>query len=95
MESYDLDNLPFLLIMLTAKGENMSGTPYIGFGNEQLDVAPSIGKTAKCKVCGADVPIQESSSLGLESISHCGKTWLVGFKGKSIENIKPKCSGKI
>jgi hypothetical protein len=77
------------------EGKNRMKDPYIGFGNDQLESAPLIGKTAKCKVCGADVLIEESCPPGLQFISHCGKSWLVGINGKDIQNTKPACSGKV
>lgn len=70
-------------------------TPYIGFGNDQLNFAPKLRKTAKCPKCGVKVKIEESTPPGLQFISHCGEMWLVGINGKDIQNIKPACSGKI
>jgi hypothetical protein len=73
----------------------MSKTPYVRFGNEQLASAPNLGKTAKCPKCGAEVQIENSEPPILQFITHCGKSWLVGVKGKDIRNVKPACSGKL
>jgi len=68
-------------------------THFIGFEDEQLEKAEKLGKTAKCPKCGEDVEIKKTGALHF--INHCGSQWLVGIRGKNIQNVKPICSGEI
>jgi len=71
-------------------------TPYIGFGNEQLENAPELPEKVPCNKCGKLCQVKSSKpSKTIQYIHHCGNTWLVGLKGKMVDHIKPKVSGAV
>ena len=69
----------------------MSDTPFVSFGNDELDKARHIGEQEKCPSCGElhDVEYGRDVHTGEQSKTlafvKCGdKTFLVGLNGKRI-----------
>jgi len=76
-------------------------TPYIGFGNDQLEGAPLVkdGDLIFCPHCFSEHAVARSwssdGSISLDTYC-CGETaYLCGMNGKLIMGVKPACSGSI
>lgn len=72
-------------------------TPYIGFGNETLNLRTKLGESAKCPECGTLCKVKDSKPPKIQFI-HCEKCnadYLVGIEGKSVVDIKPDVSGEV
>jgi len=68
------------------------GTPYMSFGNDEINSAPDLTDPVQCHVCKGHHPAQPSETRGdgpatvLQFIAcdKTGKTYLVGINGKDI-----------
>lgn len=77
-------------------------TPFIGFGNDQLQDQPTVrkGDLVACDTCKGVHPVElgkvngeEDGTLGFIS---CGdKHFLVSIGGKLCAGVKPAVSGKL
>lgn len=69
------------------------GTPYMAFGNDEIDSAPPLLDPVLCHICNKPHDIQPAtpadgndSTMSLQFIicESNGKTYLVGINGKDI-----------
>ena len=51
---------------------------------DELEKADTVGEYEECLICGALVKVDVTDDKILSFIKCCGKTYLVGIKGKSI-----------
>ena len=88
---------------LLKKGNRKMGTPYIGFGNEQLKQLPSAkeGMLVECKKCGKDHPLrcgkdEQGNKTNILMFYKCDNNLYLGaINGKLVFQLKPGCSGEI
>ncbi len=74
----------------------MTKIPYIAIGNEELEKCPNIkaGDFIPCPKCGTPVKVEDSEPSGLQCVTHCGSSSVIGINNKLITKVK-KSSGKI
>ena len=68
--------------------------PHVGFGNDEIDAAPALGDTIRCKLCGGEHPVEFGERVledgkrvpsKLLAFFKCGgKDYLCGINGKDV-----------
>jgi hypothetical protein len=61
-------------------------TPYVGFGNDQLDAAPELAVSIKCPRCGEQHLVQESK--GSQTWDGTTRTWLPSSNPTRLQYYK-------
>jgi hypothetical protein len=60
----------------------MKKIPHVAFGNDEIEQAPTLGKSITCDRCGKRHKIEQ---LGTLAFYNCkGKSYLAGIGGKDI-----------
>lgn len=56
--------------------------PMVAFGNAEIEAAPMLGATHKCRRCGGMHPVEDVDPL---QFIKCGETsMIVGIKGRAV-----------